>query len=156
MANLPAPNWSAAPLRELIRHIVLEYHDCFRLELPQLERSIPESPSTRAILRALQQSLEATLEQEEEVLFPAIRKCEEAADAGLDIPHSYASTVRTLIPTVTRNNERLAPLVHEILAQRSGAQPELLTTLAADVSCHTHLENDILFPRALKLLAGCS
>lgn len=106
MANLPAANWSVAPLRELIRHIVLEYNDCFRLELPQLERSIPGSPSTRAILRALQQSLEATLEQEEEALFPAIRKCEEAADAGLYIPPSYASTVRTLIPTVTRNNER--------------------------------------------------
>ena len=63
LANLVTANWSVAPLRELIRHIVLEYHDCFRLELPQLERCMPAPPYTRAALRALQQSLDRTLEQ---------------------------------------------------------------------------------------------
>jgi iron-sulfur cluster repair protein YtfE (RIC family) len=148
--NLPTANWSVVPLRELIRHIVLEYHDCFRLELPQLDRCMPATP--RARLRALQQSLDATLAQEEEELFPAIRKCEEAADAGLQPPRGYASAVRDLIPMVTRNNDHLAALVHEIPEQQSGTPLELLANLAADVSYHIRLENEILFPRALKLL----
>ena len=148
--NLPTADWSVAPLRELIRHIVLEYHDCFRLELPQLERCMPET--SRTGLRALQQSLEATLAQEEEELFPSIRKCEEAADAGLEPPRGYANAVRGSIPMVTRNNENLAALVHEILKQQSGTPLELLANFAADVSDHIRLENEILFPRALKLL----
>jgi iron-sulfur cluster repair protein YtfE (RIC family) len=148
--NLPTANWSIAPLRELIRHIVLEYHDCFRLELPQLERCMPETARTG--LRAFHQSLEATLAQEEEELFPSIRKCEEAADAGLEPPRGYANAVRGSIPMVTRNNENLAALVHEILKQQSGTPLELLANFAADVSDHIRLENEILFPRALKLL----
>ena len=150
--NLTAANWSVAPLRELIRHIVLEYHDCFRLELPQLERCMPEAPSTRARLRALQQSLDDALAQEEEELFPAIQKCEEAVDAGLDQPRGYANAVRNLIPLVTRNNDHLAALVDQILEQRPGAPFGLLAHFAADVSDHVRLENEVLFPRALKLL----
>jgi iron-sulfur cluster repair protein YtfE (RIC family) len=138
-ANLPGANWSVAPLRELIRHIVLEYHDCFRLEVPQLERGLPN-----AGLRALQHSLDATLTQEEEKLFPAIRKCEEAADAGLDPPFRHANAVRYLIPVVTRNNDRLRALVREIIEQQSGA---------LEVTEHIQLENEVLFPRALKLLS---
>ena len=149
--NLPTANWPVAPLRELIRHIVLEYHDCFRLELPELERWLPET--SRPGLRVLQQSLEATLGQEEEELFPAIRKCEDAADAGLAPPRGYASAVRDLIPMVARNNDHLAALVHEIFQQQSGAPLERLANLAADVSDHIRLENEILFPRALKLVA---
>jgi iron-sulfur cluster repair protein YtfE (RIC family) len=145
--NLPAANWSAAPLRDLIRHIVLEYHDCFRLELPQLERCM----AAREALRALRQTLDATLAQEEEELFPAIRKCEEAAAAGVEPPRGYASTVRALIPMVTRNNDRLAELSHEILQPQAGA-PKPLANLAIDISGHVYLENEILFPRALKLL----
>jgi hemerythrin HHE cation binding domain-containing protein len=150
--DLLAAKWSVAPLRELIRHIVIEYHDCFRLELPQLQLCMPEAPSTRAGLRTLQQNLEATLAQEEEVLFPAIRKCEEAADVGLDPPGGYASAVRHLVPVVTRTNDQLTALVHEILEQRSGTPSEPLENLAVEVSGHIRLENEILFPRALKLL----
>ena len=150
-ANLPAVNWSVAPLRDLIRHIVLEYHDCFRLELPQLERRLPEVPSARETLLTLRQTLDATLAQEEEELFPAIRKCAEAADAGVELPHSYARAVRNLILLVTRNNYRLAALVNEILEPRFGT-PEPLKLFALEVSDHVHLENEILFPRALKLL----
>lgn len=145
--NLPAANWSAAPLRDLIRHIVLEYHDCFRMELPQLERYVP----AREALRALRQTLDATLAQEEEELFPAIRKCEEAAAAGVEPPRGYANTVRALIPMVRRNNDRLAKLSHEIRDPQADA-PKPLANLAIDVSGHVYLENEILFPRALKLL----
>jgi iron-sulfur cluster repair protein YtfE (RIC family) len=150
-ANIPAANWSGAPLRELIRHIVLEYHDCFRLELPQLEQCMAEAPFAREALRTLRQTMDATLAHEEEVLFPAIRKCEEAADAGVEPLRGYASAVRELIPMVTRNNDCLAALVHEILEPLSGA-PEPLKHFALEVSYHVHLENEILFPRALKLL----
>lgn len=153
--NLPAANWSVAPLRELIRHIVLEYHDCFRLELPQLERCLPKALPARAGLRALQQSLDATLAQEEEALFPAVRKCEEAAAAGLEPPRGYASAVRDLIPMVARNNDHLAALVRDLLQQRSGALAGPLRNFAAEISGHIRLENEILFPRAQKLLV-CS
>jgi iron-sulfur cluster repair protein YtfE (RIC family) len=59
--------------------------------------------------------------------------------------------VRALIPMVTRNNDRLAELSHEILQPQAGA-PKPLANLAIDISGHVYLENEILFPRALKLL----
>ena len=60
--------------------------------------------------------------------------------------------MRDLIPKVIQSNECLGALVHEILEHRTGASSEPLANLSAGVSSHIHLENDILFSRAVKLL----
>ena len=126
------PNWSVRPIHELIRHIVLEYHDCLRLELPHLERKL-STPAPG--LRPFCQALEAALNREEELLFPAIRRMQ----AG------NMNNLRSLITEEIHENERLAHL----FADLQNHLPVDLNRLVID---HIRLENEVLFPRALEQL----
>jgi len=151
--DLQTANWSIAPLRELIRHIVLEYHDCLRLELPALARRMGQEPVARAALRALQEALDANLGQQEEVLFPAIRNCEEAADRGCAMPAHDASTISALILRMKQDQRRLVALLNKVREQAGDAEPPELKNLEADLHLHIQLEDGILFERALQLIS---
>lgn len=150
--NLLAANWSVAPLRELIRHIVLEYHDCLRLELPELARRMAQEPSVQAALRAFEEALDLNLCQQEEVLFPAIRSCEEAAEAGLPLPTHSISVIRNLIPKMKQDQQQLFTLLNHVREQAGEDEPPELKTLEADLGIHVQLEDNILFQRALELV----
>jgi iron-sulfur cluster repair protein YtfE (RIC family) len=149
--NLLATNWSLAPLRELIRYIVLEYHDCLRLELPELARRMYE-PSTQARLRAFEEALEVNLGQQEEVLFPAIGRCEKAADSGLPFPTHAISTILDLVPKMKRDQQQLFALLNEV-REHAGVDEPGLKGLEADLRVHIQLEDNILFERALQLVS---
>lgn len=148
-----APDWSAAPLRELIRHIVLEYHDCLRLELPELARRMGQEPAARAALRTLQEALDLHLGQQEEVLFPAIRNCEAAVDAGRTLPARDASTISDLILRMKQDQQRLVALLNKVREQVGDDELLGLRGLHADLQAHVQLEDDILFQRALRLVS---
>ncbi len=150
----PAANWSVAPLHELIRHIVLEYHDCLRLELPALRRRMAQAPAAQAALRVFEEALDANLDLQEEVLFPAIRKCEEAADAGWPLPARAAVAIRDLIPEIKQDQSRLAALLHKVRQEAGVDQPPELKDLEADLRVHFHLKNDILFQRVMQLVSS--
>jgi regulator of cell morphogenesis and NO signaling len=151
--NPAAANWSAAPLHELIRHIVLEYHDCLRLELPQLSRRMAQEPAAQAALRGFEEALDVNLSQQEEVLFPAIRSCEEAADAGRPLPTQAVSAVRELIPKMKQNQQQLVGLLKKVREHAGDDEPPGLKNLEADLRVHVQLENNILFQRALQLVS---
>lgn len=148
----PAANWSVVPLHELVRHIVLEYHDCFRLELPGLRRRMAQAPAAQAALRLFEDALDANLGLQAEVLFPAIRKCEENADAGWPLPAHAALAIRNLIPRMKQDQWRLAVLLHKVRLT-AGDQPPELKDLEADLRVHIHLEDDILFQRVMQLVS---
>lgn len=152
--------WDQAPLGELIDYIVDHHHQPLPDELLRLQSMAarvlhvhgPKDPERLAdlyhTLRALDGELVPHLSKEEELLFPLIRSGR-PLDAG--------ETVQAL----RLEHNGVAELLQRIRALTDGHVPPPqacmtwrglyhgLAELEADLKRHIHLENNILFPRAM-------
>jgi regulator of cell morphogenesis and NO signaling len=160
-------DWSRQPLGALIDHIVSAYHRPLQEELTRLESmaatvahahgtKAPELARIEAIVTELAADLRLHMRKEEMVLFPAI-KALEAGVAGLPIPISAPITV------MEHEHEYAGELLAELrLVSHAYGVPEWgcatwrglyqgLTDLESVLHVHVHLENNVLFPRALEL-----
>lgn len=159
-ATVDLPRWDNAPLPQLIQFIVERYHATLRTEFPQLialatrveDRHSDKPTCPRGLRAQLEHMHEAVLDhlmKEERVLFPMIvegygRRAsgpvrvmeEEHDDHGLNL-----ARVRELT-----NN--LAPPAEACSTWQ--ALYLRLATLESELMDHIHLENNILFPRALR------
>lgn len=154
-------NWDEAPLDELIEHIVTAYHGPLREELPRLEamaRKVvgvhgDKDPVRLAELLTVFVELEAELEQhmakEEQILFPMIRQGNGAlaGDPIIVMEHEHDSAGAAL--------RRLRELTDDYVAPPGACNTwralwHGLAVLEESMHQHIHLENNILFPRALK------
>ena len=170
------PDWSAASLVELIRHIVSVHHAYLHQELPRLadrlERVQKAHAKDAAILtplgelcRVLREELDGHLLKEERVLFPFIEQMEKAMEEhrpGPALPFgAFGNPIRTMehehddaghalaeIRRLTGNFALPAHACNTYRALYSGLQK-----LERDLHQHIHLENNVLFPRALALEA---
>ena len=162
--------WTAAPLRELVDHIVHVHHDYLRDELPALGALVakvagrhgaahPELHDVAAVYTELAAELTAHLAKEERVLFPMCV----ALEAG---DGTSAAVIDQPIDVMRHEHDEVAHALGAIRALSGGyAPPEgacnsyramlaRLATLEADTHRHVHEENNILFPRALELAAA--
>lgn len=151
--------WQDRPLSELIEHILANYHEKHRVDLPELirlasrveavHRDNPNCPTgLAAALRETQTELEQHMQKEEQILFPMIgRGMGAMADGPISVmQHEH-----------DEHGERLRRL--EKLAHNLQLPPDACNTWRAtyagvrglinDVMEHIHLENNVLFPRAL-------
>jgi regulator of cell morphogenesis and NO signaling len=152
--------WDEAPLDDLIRHILAAYHEPLKEELPRLDsmaRKVVDvhgdkRPETLAELLTVFRGLKAELEQhmakEEQILFPMIQRGQGVmADGPISVmEHEHDSAGRAL--------HRLRELTdgYEVPAEACNTWRALWHGLAAleeSLHQHIHLENNILFPRAL-------
>lgn len=152
-------DWSGRPLAELVRHIVARYHDPLRRELPELlelarkvERVHADKPSVPKGLHDHLAMMHAEvldhLLKEEHVLFPMIL-AGQGREAGAPVQvmeHEHKDHGRNL--------ERLRELTDDLTppAEACTTWRALYLRLAAlesELMDHIHLENNILFPRAL-------
>ena len=175
--NPPGPDWRVVPLRMLIRHIVDKHHAYLRFELPALDKWITMNPEQRpgerelvlVLQRAIQRfqrKLEVQMRKEEVILFPAISDLETAAVSGASPAESLFGSVANLSRAMEEENNGAAGALHEIriLSNDYTYPPDAsnglktllkrLQILAADAHQHLHLENNILFPRAISLEKG--
>ena len=152
--------WDEAELHDLIDHILVTYHRPLAEELPRLElmalkvfkvhggrqpQVLGELLSTFLGLRT---ELESHMMKEEQVLFPMIRQGQGSRAAGpvTVMEHEHESAGRAL--------ERLRKLTngYEVPEGACNTWRALWHGLAAleeSMHQHIHLENNILFPRAL-------
>jgi regulator of cell morphogenesis and NO signaling len=153
------PRWDAAPLPALIEHIVQHYHEGHRRELPRLlgmaqrvERVHGDKPSCprglATLLATVADELEQHMAKEEQILFPMLR-AGQGAHARAPIAVMEGEHVGH-----GANLERLRALAHDYVppADACGTWQALylgLCELEAEVMAHIHLENHVLFPRAL-------
>ncbi len=155
-----ATGWDERTNDELIDHILTRYHRPLDEQLPQLDgwaqkvfrvhgdkdpQKLSALTDAVALLRA---ELEAHMLKEEEILFPWIRAGRGAA-AGAPVA------------VMIREHEDAGKLLDEIVELTDGFQPPRgacatwralwlgLEVLNSDLRRHIHLENNILFPRAL-------
>jgi len=156
----PQRRWDEAPLEDLIDHIVTAYHRPLDEELPRLEamaRKVnrvhgEKDPERLAELLAVYLALRAELEQhmmkEEQILFPMIRQGRGAMANGpvsvMIDEHDSAGNALHRLRELT--NDYQPP---EVACTTWRALWHGLAALETALHEHIHLENNILFPRAL-------
>lgn len=164
-----ADDWTARSLTELSEHIVVAHHEYCRRELPRLGAlaarvvqrhgdTRPELVAIRSRLEELDTELTQHLMKEEMILFPAIATLEQKG-AG----HGQFTRLDGPISVMMREHDSAGLLLAEMrdlsadFTPPAGACPTFhayyqgLREFEADLHQHIHLENNVLFPRALAL-----
>ena len=169
-----ADDFAGKSLAGLCEHIVATHHEYVRRELPRLTAlaqkvvnrhgvNHPELPLIEATLAKLGEELTQHLAKEEIVLFPYITKFERAIAEGGPKPQGCFGTVSNPIAMMTKEHDD-AGLLLEVLRNKSnqyttpeGACPTYhaffdgLREFEQDLHQHIHLENNVLFPRAIEM-----
>jgi regulator of cell morphogenesis and NO signaling len=172
-----AKNWTEASARELIEHIAARHHAYVRAETPRLlamlEKVVkvhceihPELISMQDLFGALARELAAHMMKEENVLFPYIEGMERAVADGAAPPPALFGRVEKPISRMIADHEDAGALLARMRTlSGSYVPPEsacaayrglylLLEEFERDLHLHIHLENNILFPLALRLEQG--
>ena len=167
-------DWAQTSLRLLIEHIVATHHEYVKNELPSLAmlakkvvnrhgETQPHLPVLKNVLAQLDEELIHHLGKEEHILFPYVTKLEEALERGEEIPHGCFGTVTHPIAMMTCEHDAAGEILAQIeqltgdFTPPVGACPTYLAFYSGlkefeqDLHQHIHLENNILFPRAIEL-----
>ena len=171
-ADLPPAD---APLPELIRFILDEYHADLRGELPRLgqmaakvldvhgEKHPEVVPMLAATFRELRQELEDHMMKEERVLFPYVVRLEALAASDQGLPASPFGSIQAPIGMMEHEHDVAGRLLARMRELTGGYIPPAdacntfrglyhgLAELERDLHEHIHLENNVLFPRAAQL-----
>jgi regulator of cell morphogenesis and NO signaling len=166
--------WEKEPLTALVRFI-LDTHHVYTREaiatLPPLATKVrgrhgeahPETRGVEALVFRLAADLAPHLQKEEQILFPYIEALDRAAGGGGGPAASCFGTVRNPIRMMMAEHEAAGGILSELRATTAGyalpadactsfqALYAGLTQLEGDLHRHIHLENNILFPRAIEL-----
>lgn len=168
-----AEDWLHAPLAELCDHIEQTHHSYLKSELPRLTEVIakvvnahgeahPELATLRNVFASLRAELEPHMFKEEQILFPAIRRLEQAADRPAFPFGTVANPIRMMEHEHDNAGHALSQ-IHEITSDfhvpedacnTYRAMLARLCHLKQDMHRHVHKENSILFPRAIELEAA--
>jgi regulator of cell morphogenesis and NO signaling len=170
-------NFSTETLAELIDHIVAKHHSFTRLELDRLNallkkvcmaygESHRELWEIQTLFEELTADLEIHMRKEEQVLFPYVIRTEAAVQQSLPLVHAPFGTVANPVRMMMMEHDRAGELLKQIrVLSANYAAPadacisyqtlyRALATLEQDLHQHIHLENNILFPRAVEMEAG--
>ncbi len=165
-------DWSAAPLADLIAYICEVHHGYVREESPRLRALLskvvskhganhPELVRVQQVFESLASELAVHMMKEEHILFPFVVRMEEAVLSGEPVPPNMFGTVRNPIQAMVNEHDGAGDLLRQIRQETNDLRvPDdactsyqtlyrQLTAFEADLHQHIHLENNILFPRAL-------
>ena len=153
-------NWNDAPLADLIEHIVSTYHVSLKEELPRLEamaikvnkvhgeKDPARLQAIATVFGELKTELLEHMMKEEQILFPMIANGQGANASGpvsvMEHEHDSAGTALKQLRDLT--NDFTPP---EGACNTWRALWHGLAALEQNTHQHIHLENNILFPRAL-------
>jgi regulator of cell morphogenesis and NO signaling len=160
-------DWTRQPLTDLIEHIVTRHHDYLKSELPQLSARLAKVVKVygeterlqglQEVFSALRAELEMHLHKEEMILFPYIERMESGQSqmgpcggwigqpiAVMEHEHDNAGEALRMIRRITRDFEVPDGACITYRSLLAG-----LEELERDLHMHIHLENNILFPRAM-------
>lgn len=153
--------WDDEPLADLIEHIVHDFHEPLREELPRLagmakkvyavhrEKDPERLGEILETIQGLRTELEAHMMKEEQVLFPMILAGRGPMAMGpvsvMEQEHAHAGDMLSRLRQLT--DQYLPP---EDACNTWRALWAGLEDLEHQLHVHIHLENNILFPRALR------
>lgn len=167
-------DWQRASLSDLIAHITSTHHAYTRTEIARLGplfdkvcsvhgKNHPELLQVRASFRGLAQELTMHMMKEEMVLFPYVVQLEEAVLQGEPVSPSSFGSVKNPVSMMEHEHESAGNALRAMRHGSAGyASPsdacisyqtlyKALADFESDLHQHIHLENNILFPRAIAM-----
>jgi regulator of cell morphogenesis and NO signaling len=173
-AGPDARNWQLEPLADLIAHIKNTHHRYVREEIVRLDplfakvcsvhgSNHPELLQARVTFAGLAQELTTHMMKEDMVLFPYIVRLEEAVIEKHPVMPSPFGSVKNPVEMMMRDHDDAGKALRELRqitntytapADSCLSFQTLYRALAefeADLHQHIHLENNILFPRAVEM-----
>ena len=169
-------DWQNQPLADLIEHITSTHHVFVREECPRIEalaakvvsvhgKSHPELLQVQELFAALAEELRVHLMKEEQVLFPYVSRMEESVLSGEPVPPAMFGTVVNPVRMMMQEHAGAGDVLRSLrTVTKDYTLPEdacisyrtlyqALQGFEADLHQHIHLENNILFPRAVAMEA---
>lgn len=170
-------NWKAAPLCELTQYIREKHHRYVREAIPRtwaLSNKVVtkhgqnhiELVDIGKLFAEVGREMITHMQKEEQILFPYIDALERAVNAHGSIEPPFFQTVKNPIHAMMQEHDAAGDLIRQIRLLSSQYTPpadactslkelyEALREFEADLHQHVHLENNILFPRAVELEAS--
>jgi regulator of cell morphogenesis and NO signaling len=170
-------DWRDEPLTALVAYILDTHHVFDREELGRIEpllakvvsvylQSHPELVEIQRVFIALKQDLLNHMLKEEQVLFPYIIELQEAADRRAPKPFPFFGTVSNPVRMMLTEHDMAGDMLRSIRELSSNFTVpadacvsyrtlyEALEGLERDLHKHIHLENNLLFPRAVEMEAA--
>jgi regulator of cell morphogenesis and NO signaling len=167
-------DWRQLSLTALTNYIVDTHHYFTRQELNRLEKlfdkvcsrhgeSHPELFEAQKTFYQLKQDLVPHMLKEEQVLFPHITRMEEAAGESRAVPRPFFGTVRNPVRMMMTEHDTAGDLLKQLRRITKGYTTpadgcisfqtlnQALAAFEADLHQHIHMENNILFPRAIEM-----
>ncbi len=167
-------DWQNQPLADLIGHINSTHHVFVRQECPRIEalaekvfgvhgQRHPELEQVLEIFAALANELSVHLMKEEQILFPYVIRLEESDLAGEPAPPAMFGTVVNPVRMMMQEHDGAGDALRSLRKIANDytvpgdacasyrALYQALQEFEADLHQHIHLENNILFPRAVAM-----
>jgi regulator of cell morphogenesis and NO signaling len=167
-------NWQNSPLADLIDHINSTHHVFVREECPRIQAlaakvvgvhgaNHPELKQVQQLFSALAEELRVHLMKEEQILFPYTVRLEESSIAREPAPPSCFGTVTNPVRMMMQEHDGAGEALRALRNVTKDYQLpddacisyrtlyEALQGFETDLHQHIHLENNVLFPRAVAL-----
>lgn len=167
-------DFQKATLSELVGHILDKHHVYTKEEMARLEPLIdkviaahgenhPELRKLGELFQELCADLKPHMLREEQILFPYIVEMEMSALQNRPAPFAPFGTVSNPIRMMMMEHDAVGDLLRELRAVSSSYTVpadgcisyqtlyQALEAFEGDLHQHIHLENNILFPRAIEL-----
>ena len=167
-------NWQAEPLAELIDHINGTHHKYTREEIARLGplfdkvvsvhgKNHPELQHVRTVFHGLAQELTMHIMKEERVLFPHIVRMGESVIQKEPVLPAPFGTVQNPVAMMMHEHDSAGDALRAMRQASAGYRPpgdacvsyqtlyRALADFEKDLHQHIHLENNILFPRAIEM-----
>lgn len=172
-----ADDWQQQRLAALSRHIVETHHTFTRNELTRLEHLLDkvcsvhaenhaELGSVQRLFEVLKADLLPHMLKEEKILFPYVEELEMAAMDGAPYPQPFFGSVQNPVQMMMNEHDAAGDLLRQLRDVTSNYTPpadacisyrtlyQALADFEADLHQHIHLENNLLFPRAVEMEAA--
>ena len=171
-------DWTSAQAPDLIDHIVGAHHAYLKTELPRLESMLAKIRSKHAARHgavldplaetfgSLKEELESHLMKEERILFPMIRLLAEERQSGSEPAEFHCGSVKNPLRVMFLEHDSAGAALERMRSLTKDYTPPEdacatfrafywgLAELERDLHRHIHLENNILFPKAVALESG--
>ena len=166
-------NYNELSLAQLSEHIVSTHHNYVKNEMPALHGYLqkvaskhgdrhPEMNKVFQIFVAVKEEMEFHMQKEEMVLFPRIKDIENQIQEGKKVVIN-SSYLQSPINMMEQEHDHAGSMLAEIRNLTNNYTPPAdacttyqlsfasLQAFELDLHHHVHLENNILFPKALKM-----
>jgi len=171
IAPMPETDWTSSTLAALTEHIVSNHHGYLRIALPRLTMLIDKVVNAhgakddrlaelQGVFRSFRQEMELHMAKEEDILFPMLQRMELGGNDTLPAKLLCRSIINPIRVMLAEHDDAGAALtsmrdltegfsVPEGACNTYRAMLAALAELECDLHQHVHLENNVLFPRAI-------